>query len=297
MDRNLRAFLAVAREGNLTSAADKIGLTQPALTKTIRRLEQECGSILFERTARGMLLTTAGKMLLERSRAIEMHYQQAHEEIRLLNRGALREFRIAAGSAYHAAIAPDLVKRLSTEFPATRFVLAFEVAGNALPKLVDGDLDLLLGAFLSVPTEGIETHPLLKVEITAYACRKSALANSGRVTATDLGGREWVIYQRDTLMTGRLRSFCADHILPEPRIVMEIDSLLASFRVVSGTEYLTAASTLVRELAEDEGLVMLRLEAPIWRFASGAWFRSSLRNYSIMQRALEILKELTAPYT
>ena len=297
VDRNLRAFLFVARAGNLTSAADKIGLTQPALTKTIRRLEQECGAVLFERTARGMILTTAGKMLLQRAEAIEMHYQQAQEEIRLLEEGALREFRIAAGSAYHVAIAPELVKRLGAEFPGTRFVLTFEVAGNALPKLVDGDLDLLLGAFFSVPTGGIETHPLLKVEITIYASRESPLAKAGRVTAADLGGRKWVIYQRDTLMAGRIRSYCADHLLPEPRIVMEIDSLLATFRVASGTDYLTPASTMVREMAEDAGLAMLKLDHPIWRFESGAWFRSSLRNYSIMRRALAILHEQTAQFT
>ena len=57
MDRNLRAFLAVAQAGNLTAAADSIGLTQPALTKTIRRLEQDFQAKLFDRSAKGMGLT------------------------------------------------------------------------------------------------------------------------------------------------------------------------------------------------------------------------------------------------
>jgi DNA-binding transcriptional LysR family regulator len=292
LDRNLRAFLAVARTGNLTAAADKIGLTQPALTKTIRRLELDFGTRLFERTARGMILTQEGNMLLDRARSIEMHFRQAQEEIAAHRAGTLAEFRIAAGSAYHPAIAPDLVRRLSAEFPKTRFILAFEVAGNGLPKLIDGELDLLLGAFLSVPTDGIETERLLKVQIAGFCCAQHPLAKLDDVEPSDLKGYDWVIYQRDRLMSDRLRFYSADHLLPMPRIAMEIDSLIASFRVVSGTTYLTAATTMVQSMAEQVGLVMLPLPQPIWRFESGAWFRRSLRDYPIMVRSLQILREL-----
>ena len=266
MDRNLRAFLAVAQAGNLTAAAGRLGLTQPALTKTIRRLEQDFETKLFDRSAKGMGLTAAGRLLLERARLIEMHYQQAQEEIHLHSAGAMPEFRIAAGTAYHSAVAPDMVKQLSYEFPGTRFSLDFEVAQNALPRLMNGELDLLLGAFLEVPAEGIETETILRVEITAYCCQKSSLARSARVAPGDLAGRRWVVYQRDHLMTGRLQAWCADNMLPEPDVVMQIDSLMASFRVVAGTEFVTPASSFVRDLAEEAGLVMLTLDEPIWRF-------------------------------
>ena len=189
-----------------------------------------------------------------------------------------------------------MVKRLSHEFPGTRFSLDFEVAQNALPSLMDGELDLLLGAFLKVPAEGIETETILKVDITAYACRKSRLARAGRVKPSDLAGRRWVVYQRDHLMAGRLQAWCADNMLPEPDIVMEIDSLMASFRVVAGTEFLTPASSFVRELAEDAGLVMLTLDEPIWRFESGAWYRRSLRDYPILMRSLALVRELAGEY-
>lgn len=296
LDRNLRAFLAVARAGNLTVAADRIGLTQPALTKTIHRLEQDFDARLFERSARGMNLTNAGELLFERARLIEMHYQQAREEIRLHSDGALSEFRIATGTAYHVAVAPDMVKRLSQEFPDTKFGLDFEVAGNALPKLIDGDLDLLLGAFLEVPAEGIETETILEVEIVAFACRDSRLARAGQISPKDLAGQKWVVYQRDRLMAGRLQAWCADNMVSGPEIMMQVDSLLATFRVVAGTEFVTPASSLVRDLAEEAGLVMLPLAEPIWRFKSGAWFRRSLRDYPILVRSLELVRELMDRY-
>lgn len=293
MDRNLRAFLAVARSGNLTSAADQIGLTQPALTKTIRRVEIDFGAKLFERTTRGMILTEAGKLLRERCETIELHYRQGREEISLLKSGALREFRIAAGVAYHVSIAPDLVKRLSMEFPEMRFVLQFQVAGQAVPRLIAGEIELLLGALDKLPGEGLETLPLLNVEMLIYACRESALGRNRQVAPADLAGKKWVVYQRDSFMASRLNSYAAENMLPEPSVVMEIDSLLASFRAVRGTEYVTAAASVVRKSAEEEGLKLLNLDRGIWYFSSGATYRRSLRNYPIMRRALEILQELT----
>ena len=293
MDRNLRAFLAVARTGNLTAAADRIGLTQPALTKTIRRVELDFGAKLFERTTRGMFLTPAGKLLLERAERIELHYQQGKEEIQLIETGVLEEFRIAAGVAYHIAIAPDLVKRLSLEFPKTRFTLQFQVAGHAMPRLMSGEIDLVLGALDHIPLEGLETLPLLHVEMTVYVCAESALGKAERVTPQMLAGKRWVVYQRDPVMLSRMNSYAAEHRMPEPEIVMEIDSLLASFRAVRGTDYVTSATSVVRDAAEEEGLKMLDLDQAIWYFDSGATYRRSHRDYAILQRALAILQELT----
>jgi DNA-binding transcriptional LysR family regulator len=293
MDRNLRAFLAVAREGNLTAAADRIGLTQPALTKTIRRVELDFGAKLFERTTRGMFLTSAGKLLLERAERIEIHYRQGKEEIQLLDAGALEEFRIAAGVAYHIAIAPDLVKRLSLEFPRTRFVLNFQVAGHAFPRLMAGELDLVLGALDQVPPEGVESLPLLEVEMGVYVCAESKLGRMEHVTPAALSGKRWVLYQRDPVMLSRMNSYAAENRLPTPEIVMEIDSLLASFRAVRGTDYITSATSVVRGSAEEEGLKLLGLDRGIWYFDSGATYRRSHRDYAIMKRALAILQELT----
>ena len=292
MDRNLRAFLAVVRAGNLTSAADKIGLTQPALTKTIRRLEQDFGADLFARTSRGMVLTQVGERLRARAEAIEMHYRQAHEEIKAVTLGAVAQFSIAAGAAYHMNIAPDLVKRLSTEFPETDFTLDFDVAGMTLPRVVEGRIDLMLGAIHSVPPEGIDTLRVLDVTITAYCCRHNSLAGVSVVPPSALRDSKWIIYKRDQLIADRLRTYCADHILPPPTVRMEVDILAASFRVVSGTEFLTLAPTSLEEVAAAAGLTRLTLERPIWKFASGAWFRKSSRELPIMRRALQLLPEL-----
>src|ERR687894_1435188 len=86
----LRHFLVVAREGNVTAAAQRLGISQPALTKSIRRLEEECGAPLFDRHTRGVSLTLYGKALLRHARLIDTECRFATSEIEALRHGQPR---------------------------------------------------------------------------------------------------------------------------------------------------------------------------------------------------------------
>src|SRR5438874_140897 len=77
----LRSFLAVARTGNLSAAARELSVSQPALTKSVRKLEQQVGVTLFDRRARGMALTPSGTALLAHARLIETQCRFADAEI------------------------------------------------------------------------------------------------------------------------------------------------------------------------------------------------------------------------
>ena len=297
MDRKLTAFLAVARVGNLTLAADRIGLTQPALTKTIRRLESELGARLFDRSARGMVLTDVGELFMRHARAIEGHWGQAREEAHARSGGEPGELRIAAGSAYHLRIVPLLIRQLSTEFPETRFRLDVDVAGASVPRLLSGDLHLLLGAFVQEVPEGLVTEKLLDVVSAAICCLGDPLARLDRVPPEALRDRRWVIYGRDTLMRERLTEYFLRFQMPLPRMVIEVDALASTLLAVSGTPYLTAAPTTIGAMAAASGLKVLPMEYPLWSFPSGAWMRRSTVEYPILRRALAILRELCAGYS
>ncbi|MEP7456150.1 LysR family transcriptional regulator [Phyllobacterium sp. SB3] len=294
MEKNLIVFLAVAEEGNLTSAASRVGLTQPALTKIIRRLEREYGTPFFQRTSRGMVLTRAGAKLQERARSIDLHYRQSREEIRSMVTGSVSRFSIGAGAAFHMEIAPDLTRHLSKEFPETKLRLDFNVAGLTLPRLVAGKVDLMLGALHDRPPEGIETAEIMNVEIVPYCWRHDPLARSDGIHPFDLANRRWVIYRRDAMIVSRLSTYLSDSCLAPPEIAMEVEALAASFRIVSGTDYLTAAPLSLTKVASQFDLVPLRLASPIWSFPSGAWYRQSSREFPIMRRALDLLPELAS---
>ncbi|KQZ14158.1 MULTISPECIES: LysR family transcriptional regulator [unclassified Mesorhizobium] len=294
MDRELRAFLAVARAGNLTSAAGRIGLTQPALTKTIRRLEQTFKATLFERSTKGMVLTEVGQALFARAQTIEMHYRQAHEEAQAISAGSVSNFHISAGAAYHMLVAPSLVRHLIAEFPETAFTLDFDVAGSTLAKLVDGEVDLMLGAFHSNPPEGIDRREVFEVELTAYCCATNPLAGKGVVPPAALEGKPWVIFKRDALVTQYLDAYFGRFKLATPRIVAAVDDVDSSFSIIRKSNLLALAPTSLKSVAAKVGIERLTLSQPIWNFTSGAWFRQSSQRIPIMRRALELLPKIAS---
>jgi LysR family transcriptional regulator, regulator of abg operon len=291
MERSIRAFLAVARFGNLTAAGDAIGLTQPALTKSIQRLEDEYQAALFERTVKGMELTAAGEKLLARARKMEMHEQYAREEVRAAVTGQVDKFTIAAGMVYHMAMAPDLAKRLSAEFPSTLFVLDFNAASVTLPMLLGGEVDFLLGAFEQPIPDGLHTVKLMEFELCAFCSADDPLASSSKVKPADLVDRRWIIYKRDYSVKVHLDAFFGRYQLPAPTIAMEIEALAAAFRVVAGSKFLTVAPASLEAVTEPMGVRRVRTDS-ILNLRTGAWYRDSLASAPIVQRAIEILREM-----
>ncbi|MES2532882.1 MAG: LysR family transcriptional regulator, partial [Pseudomonadota bacterium] len=109
--KDVSAFVKAAEAGNLHVAAERIGITQPALTKSIRRLETALEVQLFERTARGVALTPIGAVLYERSHTLELLVGDIRTEIADLKAGGGGLVRIGAVPAVvESAVAPMLAR-------------------------------------------------------------------------------------------------------------------------------------------------------------------------------------------
>lgn len=292
MDRNLRAFLSVARKGNLTAASEEIGLTQPAVTKTIRRLESELGAELFMRTARGMFLNDTGKRFLQRAEAIENQYRFAVEEMAAERRQEKAILRIVAGVAYQSGLAARLVSQLHSEFPHTMIELRADLLTPTRPELMRGEIDLILGALVGAPPEGIVTHPLLSANVVVFAGPLSPLYDRENLTLADTAPSPWVLLHRDDHTAGRLTRAYDDLRLQPPRIGLTAHTIEACLDIVANSTALAAAADPVRPLARERGLRQLPLAAPLWTFDSGLWIRQSSLGYPIIQRSIEILEEL-----
>ena len=168
-----------------------------------------------------MVLTDVGELFMRHARAIESHWGQAREEAHARSGGELEELRIAAGVGLPPAHRRRcLIRQLSTEFPETRFRLDVDVAGASVPRLLSGELHLLLGAFVQEVPEGLVTEKLLDVVNAARSAASSdPLARLDRVPPEALRDRRWVIYRRDTLMRERLTEYFLRFQMPLPRMV------------------------------------------------------------------------------
>ena len=148
--RLLRYFLAVAREGNITRAAEDLHITQPTLSRQLAQLEEELGCTLFRRGGRKLELTQEGMLL--RRRAEEM--LQLEERIQRELTGTARELSgvvaIGSGESAAARFLPDLIQAFHGEHPLVRYQL---VTGNADQIMEQMDLGLIDMALLMEPVD------------------------------------------------------------------------------------------------------------------------------------------------
>jgi DNA-binding transcriptional LysR family regulator len=292
MDRRINAFLAIAETGSLTAAAQALNVTQPALTKTLRSLESDLGAPLLKRGARGSTLTAAGERLLSQATTMRRAWRSAREEIRALSSGQVERLRIGAGPAYHPQIVPELMCRLRREFPATRLEMDTGVNDSEMPRLIAGEIDLLLGAFNGPTPETIGRHPLLEIETVIFVRAGHPLGKNRIVKAGELGDALWLVYKKDDMVHARINAWLATAGCGEARIVVQVGALTSGFEIVAGSDLLISGPRQVEPLAKRYGLVPLRVADTIWRFQSGACFRQASLAYPIVRRSLELLDSI-----
>jgi DNA-binding transcriptional LysR family regulator len=145
---DLNTFLSLAEAGHMGRAARNLGLTQPALSLRLRKLEQRMGLTLFERHASGMRLSQAGKDLLEQAKQTRDNMTRLGERVEGVRSGQAREVRIGMTLLAGVSRVPALLRHVEQRAPQVRMVLR-EATSSPLEQLVaDDELDL---AFVHPP--------------------------------------------------------------------------------------------------------------------------------------------------
>jgi len=140
----IRHFVAVVEAGSLRSAAAKVGVSQPAMSKSIRQLEQELHVQLLQRNARGAALTLAGKTFLARARVIQSELRKADDDLQELRGGERGTVGFGVAPVAGMLIVPEALQHFRRSQPAAD-VRVVEGASGALILLVrDETLDFCI---------------------------------------------------------------------------------------------------------------------------------------------------------
>jgi DNA-binding transcriptional LysR family regulator len=197
--RRLRYLVAVADEGHLTRAAERLGIQQPPLTRQIRLLEEELGVPLFERLPRGMRPTEAGRVVVEAARDLLARADRLKETAARAARG--EQGRLSIGYTSSAAFHPFVTQRIRA-FRKARPGVLLELAEDGTPELTQGLRDERLdAAFLrstSTDVSGLSIEPLLEEKMVAAVPSGHRLARDGKVALADLAEETFVFYRRPT---------------------------------------------------------------------------------------------------
>ena len=138
----LRYVLAIARAGHITRAAQDLGVTQPALSAMLKKLEAEVGAALFHRTGRGVEPTEAGRAFLERAARAVQEADAAQRVVRELQGLEHGSIRIGGGATATGYLLPAVVPAIRDAHPGLRFFIR-EAGSRAVgDAVISGELDL-----------------------------------------------------------------------------------------------------------------------------------------------------------
>jgi DNA-binding transcriptional LysR family regulator len=238
--RHLRYFIAVAEEGHITRAAERLGIQQPPLSQQIRALETELDVQLFRRKPRGMELTEAGRALLTDARAVLAHVEHALATTRRTARG--EQGRIAVGftnSAPFHPFVPRAIRVFRETYPLVSFVLEEGSTSELVEALERGTID---AAFIRSPVGdavGLTVDPLLEEDMVVALPVAHQLSVAGEVALKALAAETFILYRRrvgpglyDAIIGACQRAGFSPQIGQEaPRIVSTLNLVAAGLGV------------------------------------------------------------------
>ena len=195
--RHLRYFVAVAEAENVTRAAAKLRVAQPAVSRQIRDLEEELGVALLERTAKAVRLTEAGRVFLKEACAVLVRADEAVAAVRAIAGGVRGELHVGYAPSLTVQILPRALRKFQAEFPGARVSLHDLSTEEMLAGLRDGSLDLALRV---EPTgeklRGLRFHELARFPICVAVAPSHRLAKNRTLTLAKIATEPLIAYSR-----------------------------------------------------------------------------------------------------
>ncbi|HWR04702.1 MAG TPA: LysR family transcriptional regulator [Humidesulfovibrio sp.] len=264
----LRTFVAVAEEGHLTRAAERLFISQPAVSAHVKALEEELGVALFMRSARGMQLTREGLALKPRAEAALRSVGDFLSEARALREHVSGELKLALNSDPDLLRVRPLMDALRTAHPGLRVHLMQSMSKLIVEDVRTGKLDGGF-AYLGEPLQGQQEQELTGLRLASttlhVVCPPAWAVRLAACTWADVAAEPWVWY--------------SDNCPCRPLLVRKLGALAQNINKIAVTD---TESTLKALVADGAGLGLLgRHEAEAWERDGEVCILSSLEGLPI----------------
>src|SRR3954469_25007536 len=296
--RDIEYFTVLAEQGHIGRAADVLGLSQPAISNSLRRLEDSLQGRLVGRSHRGIELTGEGSVLLARARELRLSLQNIARELAELGNGRVTHLRIGVGPSVPGDLLAAAFGKLLREAPRATMQVTVSDVDEILPALRKGDLDLILNIILpEAAPEGLSYLPLYDDEVVVCASARHRLAGRKKVSLEELSKERWASPPSVLPSHQRLRQVLEQTNFPIPQIGFESRSSWLRLQMVASSDLLLYTSRSLVRLGKAAGcpLTILPVAELAWRRPIGGIVRREAYLPPAVQRLIEILKsELSA---
>lgn len=282
LNRRIEQFLAIYETQNIHRASDVLGITQPALTASLKNLEAEIGQQLFDRSVKGMAPTPAADALYRFGTTLRQGGRLALGEMRMQGSDSGGALRIGAGVAWATTMLPDLLREMHTRFPSLSFDLISGVGDQLAARLLDGELDIVIaaGSIARLLSTDFQQHHVVNMPMKVVADPQSPLGRKGRITAADMVSTNWVGFYEDELIVQQSRHYMALRGLQPPHFVMRSNSPATLIAFMKGTDFISVLIGPLIAPALRAGLVELELDEPLWELPVHLYHRPIAEHYS-----------------
>jgi LysR family transcriptional regulator of abg operon len=238
----LAALVAAAESGSLRQAAEKMRLSQPALSRSIHELEREIGAKLLDRTARGVEATVYGKALIMRSKIIDSEIRQARDDIAHLRAATHGDLRIGATPVAAFSLLPIVLARFKKARPQLRVTVIDGMGSGLLSQLRQGDFDFVFGRiYEAIDSREFSVDVLFHDRLVAVARRDHPLAHPHRATKIDYDACEWILPGEDSPARSAFQRTYCERTGKMPRCTIESNSFVTMLTILSQTDLLGIA--------------------------------------------------------
>ncbi len=294
--QQLRAFATIAATGSLGRAAVELHITQPALSRTIQRLEEQVGTALFERHSKGMHLTEVGHALLPRANWLRHEAQLARDEIdamRGLQKGTIR---VGAVGSVACSVLPMAIGNFLEKWPNLKVQVLEGFWDRLASALVQNEIDLALAPCIAA-TDEIEAIQDCRWTDTSHvvASLDHPLRARRKLRYEDLKGQRWVLPGKEAEPHAHLQRTLAKLGLTMPGIVVETRSVLVMKNLIARFGFL---GWMNEPMFENERVAGLFAALPVEGLTSDRQLTAFRRRAGILPgpavKFLEELRLLTA---
>lgn len=209
----LEFFVTVVEERGFSRAAERVFRTQPAVSIAIKRLEDEIGTPLFERSQKSPVLTAAGQLFYDYARRILTLRDRALEvvgELQMLKRGRVR---IGANESTSLYLLPHVILNYRAKYPDVMVEISRHTSERLPRKVLDRDVDFALLAHEPVDSQ-LESFPVLRDPLVLIVYPDHPLATRNSVTIEDLGNEPFLAHNVKTGSRNRVMETFAAHHTP-----------------------------------------------------------------------------------
>jgi DNA-binding transcriptional LysR family regulator len=262
---HLKALLATAETGTIRGAARQLNLSQAALTKSLKELESEVGAELLIRSYRGVQLTPAGKILHDRAKVARHQLDIAQSEIQALSGQGQVRLAVGVTPMVVLSVLSDVWVHFRRLRPLVALNLLEGLPSIVAPALLEGELDFaVIMAEPGLVPEALSFEPLVRTPF--YVVGRKGHPMAGATDIASLLDYEWIFSMHAGSYSERVVNWLIGRGLMPPRRIMNCNSTLISWQLVSSTDMLSVLPAVFFQnpsiAAQTTGLIRFDVDLP-----------------------------------